>query len=190
MEGDLRAFSHRAQEEKEADDRQPRRETAGIGRRAREDISEVERSEEREDAEHTEKETEVADAVHDERLPARSRSVFPLVVVPDQEIRAEADAFPPHEHQDEVVRENERQHREHEQVHVGEVARVTRVGLVVLHVADRVEVDQETDERHEGNHQRREWIQAERHVHGEVACRDPWSDPLDDGAASIPEIGE
>ncbi len=46
---------------------------------------------------------------------------------PIEQVGAEADAFPPDEEQREVVREDERQHREDEQVHVREEAGEPRV---------------------------------------------------------------
>ncbi len=69
----------------------------------------------------------------------RARAVEPEA---DQEVRREPDQPPADEQADDVVAEHQRQHREDEEVHVGEEA---REGAVAVHVADRVDVDQEAD---------------------------------------------
>ncbi len=57
----------------------------------------------------------------------------------DEQIRAEADAFPADEHQNVVVRQDEREHGEHEEIEISEEA---VVAALVGHVADRVNVDE------------------------------------------------
>ena len=85
-------------------------------------------------AEDPEDEAEVADPVDDERLLAGVGRELLLVVVPDQQVRAEPDALPPDEEHQEVAAEDEHEHREHEEVQVREVA---PVALLVPHVARR-----------------------------------------------------
>ena len=46
---------------------------------------------------------EVADAVDDERLVGRVRGALPLDVEADQEVRADADQLPEHEHHRDVA---------------------------------------------------------------------------------------
>ena len=150
-----------------------------VGRRGREDLLEVERAEEGEDAEDPEDEAEVADAVDDERLLAGVGRELLLVVVPDQQVRAQAHAFPPDEEHEEVAAEHEDEHREHEEVQVREEA---PVALLVPHVARGVDVDEETHERDEQQHQGRQRIDPQRHVHVPVAhgpgiCPTAWLMP-------------
>ncbi len=129
-------------------------------------------------AEDPEDHPEVADPVRDERLLAgRGREVL-VVVVADEEVRAQAHAFPAHEEQRQVVRQDEHEHREHEEVQVREVAAVP---LLVLHVADAVDVDERPDERDERQHERRQRVEAERDVDRVVARGHPRVDVLDDG---------
>ena len=94
VERKLRGLAARPDEEAEADERQVRRDARRIGRGGGEDLAEVERAEEREDAEDPEDEAEVADPVDDEGLLAGVGRGFLVVVVPDQEVRAEPDALP------------------------------------------------------------------------------------------------
>ena len=65
-------------------------------------------------------------------LPAVALFACSLVPEADQRVRAEADAFPADEHQQQVVAQHQRQHREREQVQVGEEAPVRRL---LVHVA-------------------------------------------------------
>ena len=98
-----------------------------------------------------EDEARVTDAVDDERLLARVRRRFPQEVKPDQQVAAQPHAFPPDEQQQQIVRQDQRQHREHEQIQVAEEA---VVAALVRHVAGGIDVNQESDagdhEQHHG----------------------------------------
>ena len=96
------------------------------------------------DGHDPERETDVADAVDDERLLGRQRRRALAVPEADEQVAAQADQLPGHEHHEPRVREDQQQHREHEQVQVGEEPPVARV---VAHVADRVDVDEQADRR-------------------------------------------
>ena len=188
VQGNLGALADRADEETQADERQRRRELRGRLRRLGEHLGVVEAPERGEDAEHPEQEPVVADAVDDERLLARRGGVLPVEVVADEQVGAQAHALPPDEHEQEALRQDEREHREQEQVQVGEVPRIARVRLVVAHVADRVDVDQETDERDEGQHQRGERVEPERQVDRQRAREDPAPVRLDEGRSGSREV--
>ncbi len=81
----------------------------------------------------------------------------------DQQIGTDAHEFPENEHHDEIVRENDPEHREHEERERGEVAGLAGV---VLHVAERVDVDEGADAGHEHEHGLAEIVedQSQRHV--------------------------
>ena len=64
-------------------------------------------------------------------LPASAAAVA-LEPMADQQIGSDADQFPEDEHHDEIVREHDPEHREHEERKRGEVA---RLALVIPHVA-------------------------------------------------------
>ncbi len=98
-------------------------------------------------AEHQEKsehETRVADAIDDERFLTRVRRRFAQEVKSDQQVAAQSHAFPPDEQQQQIVRQHQRQHREHEQIQVAEEA---VVAALVRHVPGGVHVNQETRRR-------------------------------------------
>ncbi len=105
---------------------------------------------------------EVADAVDDERLVGRGRGALPLDVKADQEIGANADQLPEHEHHADVAGDHEPQHAEAEQRQIlkeaVEAARAVQMMAVgerhfvvgdvvqlVVHVADGVEMDARGD---------------------------------------------
>ena len=168
VEGKLGRLAAGSEEEEQADERRVRRETGGVGGRRGEDLAEVERAKQGEYAEDPQDESEVADAVDDEGLLAGIRRRLLVVVVPDQEVRAEPDPLPPDEHQQEVVGQNQHQHREHEEVQIREVP---SVALVVTHVAHGIDVDQEADEGDEGDHQGRKGIETEGGIHEPLGAR-------------------
>ena len=133
-----------------------------IGQRrahALENLLEIEGADVGPEDQQADDEAGVADAVGDERLVGRVRGALPLEVEADQQVRADADQLPAQEHLEEVVRQDQVEHREAEQRQVHEEAAeaaaavkmaVRRVDLVVLdlrlqfvaHVADREHVDQ------------------------------------------------
>ena len=139
-------------------------------RRGRAHRGVVERADLREDQEHREHEAEVADAVGDERLLARDRGRVALEPERDQQVRAQADALPPEEGQQEARAEHEHEHRGREQVEVREEPAEARVAV---HVPDRVQVDQRADAGDEQDHRRRERIDEEAEVDAEAARLDP-----------------
>src|SRR6266567_1686852 len=67
-----------------------------------------------------------------------------MEVETNQKIGAQAYAFPANEHQHVVVRENQREHGEHEKV---EVSEKSVVSAFMRHVADRINVEQQPDAR-------------------------------------------
>jgi len=132
-------------------------------------------SERPEDHEHPDEEAEVADPVHDEGLHPRGGLLRVLVPEADQEVAAEPDPFPADEEHGERVRQHQQDHREHEEVQVGEVP---REAAVVGHVADRIDMDEEADPRDEEEHHAGERVEEEPEVDPERARRDPGEEGL------------
>jgi hypothetical protein len=145
------------------------REARGIG----EDGVEVDRTEENEDAADTEDEAEVADAVDDEGLHGGGVGRRLLEPEADQQIGGQTHAFPAEEHLGEVVRGDQHQHGEGEERQVGEEARTMRV---VMHVPDRIEVDERRHRVDDDQHDRRQRIDAQSPGDVDAAGLDPAQD--------------
>ena len=149
------------------------------------DLAEVQRrsthvGERPQDQEDADQEPEVADPVDDERLhPAMG---VPAVSEPeaDQEVGAEPHTLPAEEHHQQVVPEHQQQHRGEEQVQVAEEAlEAAIVSMVVVHVADRVDVDQRADASDDQAHHRGQRIEQERHLGDQTPGADPRVDLVD-----------
>ncbi len=130
------------------------------------DAGPVERADVVEQQRHGHDQAEVADAVGDEGLLA-GRGVL-LVAEPeaDQQVAAQAHALPADEEHRQAVAQDEHQHREDEQVQVGEEA---VVALVLLHVLGRVQVDQEADAGDDQAHHAVQGVKGEVDGHGDLA---------------------
>src|SRR5581483_6014965 len=133
------------------------------------------RAERPDDQEEPEEEAGVTDPVHEERLLPRGGVLGLLVPEADQQVRAEPDALPADEEEQQVVGEDEDQHRRREQIQVREEAREAGVAV---HVADGVDVDQEADAGHDERHDGRQRVEAERDVGVERSGDDPLVDAV------------
>ena len=158
VQRNLRRLAGRADEQQDADQARRHGGNGGPLMNARIDRVHVQRAERLVEHEHAEQEAGVADAVGDEGLLAGARLVGVLEPEADQQIRREPHAFPADEQDQQRPAQHEHQHEEQEQVQVGEVAGVARV---VLHVADRVDVDQRADAGDDQHHHRGEAVEVE-----------------------------
>ena len=120
---------------------------------------EVERAGVLEDEVGAEHQPDVADDVDHERLDARTRGRRAPVPEGDQQVGGGADERPADDQQHEVAGEHQQQHREDEEVQVGEEA---RVAAVLVHVGDRVQVDHRRDARDDEDHEHRQGIDEDR----------------------------
>src|SRR5580700_1128821 len=110
------------------------------------DFSEAQRSEIPRDGKHPQQKSSVADAVHDERFVGCGAGAGTMEIESNQQIRAQAHAFPAYEHQHVIVREDEREHGKHEEV---EVSEETVIPALVRHVAGRINVDESANTSYE-----------------------------------------
>src|SRR5947207_9219890 len=92
--------------------------------------------------ENPEDKSSVADAIDDERFfPSVGSRLFQEIET-DQQVAAKADAFPANKHEEHVVRQNEHQHGEHEEIQLAEEAVVAAfVPLVPEGVRENQEAD-------------------------------------------------
>ena len=146
-----------------------------------------ERPKQQEDAEQ---EAEVADAVDDEGLLPAHGVVVIQVPEADQQVRTKADSLPPHKEDEQVVAQDQHQHREREEVQVAEKALESAViPMVFPHVADGVDMNERA---HAGNHQdhdRRERIQQQRELGEEITRANPGVEIVDEEALPRGERG-
>ncbi len=174
VERNLRRFAGCTQDQQQRDGGEESALPLGMLGELAGDSAEAERAEVGDEQKHRQQEAEVADAVDDEGLFARLRSGVLLEVEADQQVRGEPHALPADEHEQEVLRQHQREHEEHEEVEVGEEPPVT---LFVRHVTDGVDVDQEADAGDDKQHDQRELIEGEGEVRVEAgvaiqaACR-------------------
>src|ERR1700690_2850194 len=78
-----------------------------------------------------------------------------LEIEANQQIRGEADALPAYKHEQKILRQHQRQHEEHEEIEIG---KERPVALLVRHITDRVDVDEEADAGDDQQHDQRELI--------------------------------
>src|ERR1700733_4282797 len=123
-----------------------------------EDPRVAERAEVGDHQKHRQQKSEIANPIENEGLFACFRGGLAPEVKADQQVGGKADSFPPDEHEQEVFCEHQRQHEEHEQVEVGEIAPVT---LFMSHVADGVDMDQKANAGDDQKHDQRQGIEQE-----------------------------
>ena len=155
MEGDLRGFRKRAQQQQEARRDQVR---AVVGEHVAdlvERLQEVHRPGVLEQEERAQHQSHVADYVDHECLQPGPGGGGPPVPERDQQVGSGADERPSHDQQNEVARQHQQQHREDEVVEVAEVA---PEAPVLPHVGDRVQVDQRRDAGDDEDHEHRQRI--------------------------------
>src|SRR5256886_2623978 len=116
------------------------------------DLIEPERAELVPDDEDGDEEEDVSHTGHKERLLRGSRRFRLVVPKSDQQIRAEAHDLPENQELQEVVRAYSAEHPRREQTHLGVVA---RLALLLVHVSERINKNQETEERHEDKQDRK-----------------------------------
>src|ERR1700733_6229920 len=136
--------------------------------------------------EQGEQKAEVAYAIENERLHACRGGRWALVVKTYEQIRREPDTLPADKHEQEVLRQHQRQHEEHEEV---EISKEAPVAVFLCHVADGVDMDHKA---HAGNHQKHDegqGIEQEVKVGAKGRSRNPGGrEPLDMRKSEAAEV--
>ena len=182
MEQELSRFAHRAHEQEQADPGQCMRlvemhakqgdnRISALGTFSRKIVCrtcknrlERGRAEQHEQAENSEKEAKITDTVDDERLHRSGVGGWLLVPEADQQVGRNADAFPAEEHLQEIVRRHQHQHGEGEERQIGKEPRTVRI---VMHVADRIDMNQARNGVDHHQHDCRQRINAQCPVNAE-----------------------
>ncbi len=119
------------------------------------------RAEDHVDAQNGDEEPEVPKPGDDERFLGRGRCGGPIVPEAYEQVGGETDQLPEDVEQYQVVGHDQPEHRAGEQGHVGEEPGYRGV---VLHVAQRVQLDHEADARHDNEHDRRQGVHQDSHL--------------------------
>ncbi len=136
---------------------------------------------------HSDHEAHVADAVYPKRLIARIRGRLLQEPEADQQIAAQAHAFPAHEEQCIVRGQNQRQHEKHEEIEIREEA---PVAPVVGHIPGGVEMNQPAHAGDDEQHDHGELVDLQREIGAEVSGVDPGEVGLHPGNLRRAERGE
>ena len=142
--------------------------------RRRQHGREIERTENREHGEHAERKSEIADPVDQEGLDGGGVGALALVPEADQQVGAQADAFPAEEHLGEILGRHQHQHGEGEQAEIGEEPRLVRI---VAHIADGVDMDDGGDQCHHHDHDGGQRVETQRPIDAQFARRHPGVQP-------------
>ncbi len=147
-------------------------------------FAEVQRAQLVVEDEQRESEKHVAHAGNDKRLHRRGAVLRIGIVEPDQQIGAQAHAFPAEVHQQQVVAQHQHDHACDKQVGVGEEA---RIALFPTHIPGGIHVDQETYARYDGQHGQRQAVEHQVEADIKIAHRHPGPQRLNKRLAAVVE---
>ena len=131
------------------------------------DFGKPQRSEIPGNGEHAQQKARVADAVHNERFIGCGAGGMAMEIESDQQIRTQPHALPAHKHQHIIVRQNQSQHGEHEQI---EVSEKTVIPVFMRHVPGRVNMNESADAGHKQKPDAGQWVEQKADV-GLKRCR-------------------
>ena len=173
VERNLRRFADGADEQQDGNDGEHARVShrfRGHLREALEHVAEVERAERPEREQDADRESGVSQARGDEGFLAGGDGRLLQEPEANQQVAAQAHAFPPDEHHDQVRGQHQREHEEDEKVQVAEEA---VVAALVRHVAGGIDVHQRADEGDHQQHDDSELVDLQRETDAEASGGEP-----------------
>mmetsp|Transcript_15026 Transcript_15026/g.35416 ORF Transcript_15026/g.35416 Transcript_15026/m.35416 type:complete len:1189 (-) Transcript_15026:477-4043(-) len=178
MQRELGRLAHRTDEQADAGNAQQgpvraREDHLGQDLRLGKGLGVIQRAAKGQQQADAQDEAEVADPVHQEGLHVGEDRGRLFVPEADQQIGHQAHRFPAEEQLQHVVAHHQHQHAEGEQRDVGEEA---LVAVVLLHVADGVDVHHQRHEGHDAHHHRGQAVDEETDLHLQAAQRHPFVD--------------
>gem|GEM_PF-5254943 len=182
LQRQLRGFTDRTAQQHQ---RRPRQHVVAcfeVRRCQLDHLTEVQRAQLVVENEQGKGEEDVTHAGHDKRFHCRRAVLRIGVVEADQQIGAEAHAFPAEVHQQQVIRQHQHHHARDEQVGVGEEA---GVALFPTHVPGGKHVDQEANASYHREHGQRQAVQHQVEADVEITHRHPGPQRLAEGLASV-----
>ena len=168
LQRELRRLAAGTEQEHQADRRQDAFARATLGGLL--DTGEGHRAECREHDHDADRQAEVTDPVDDERLVGGGGVGRVVVPEADQQVGRETHALPADVEEQVGVGQHQQEHRRDEQVEVGEEPALVRV---VLHVPDRVDVDERPHEGHQQHEGHGQLVDEHAGVEVERAGRHP-----------------
>ena len=120
---------------------------------------------------------EIADPVNNKSLVAGYSIRVILVPEANQEVRAEPHALPADKEEQEIIGHDQHQHKKDKEVEIGEVAHHP---LVMAHVSERIDVNQQADAADDQKHDRAQGVDLEGNLRLKRSRLDP-------GKERIPE---
>ena len=170
LQRQLRGFTHRTAQQHQGCPHQHVVTICKVSRRQFHHFAEVQRAQLVVEDKQCEGEEHVTHTDHDEGFHCRSTILRIGVIETDQQIGAQAHAFPAEVHQQQVVGKHQNHHAGDKQVGVGEE---TGVSLFTAHIPGGEHVDQETHTGHHTEHGQRQAVQHQVKTDIEVTDRHP-----------------
>ena len=113
---------------------------------------------------------EIADPVNNKSLVAGYSIRVVLVPEANQEVRAEPHALPADKEEQEIIGHDQHQHKKDKEVEIGEVAHHP---LVMAHVSERIDVNQQADAADDQKHDRAQGVDLEGNLRLKRSRLDP-----------------
>ena len=139
------------------------------------DIGEIDGTKDIEYIHDRQQEGEVTHTVDDESFSAGIAGRFLFEIIANEKIGTAPDSFPTDEHEQEVVAHNEKEHGTDKQVEIG---KEPVVAVFFLHVANGIDMDDQTDTGNDKHHDQSERVNLKTKIYVKITGPEPSPDNL------------